>query len=151
MSSDTDDSSSDTNKLNDTCPFCSSLIDSHNPSSYGLCYVCSDDDNDVFCSSCLTTCSMCGDAGCPGCGSVNSCENCDTTLCQECMGDGGCSECNRVWFCKDCLEDGRCPDCCGEEISTVTVPKISGDDQLAFPAHTDDWKSVELARDNEHC
>lgn len=30
------------------------------------------------------------------------------------MGDGGCAQCNHLYWCEDCLESGRCPDCAHE-------------------------------------
>lgn len=75
------------------------------------CSCCSDGRRDAFCRSHISKCIKCGTTGCHGCGTVNECDVCDRTLCEECMGDGGCRDCNRLHYCDGCLSDGLCPEC----------------------------------------
>lgn len=95
------------------CRFCESLIDDEG----NLCYICSSDEHDLYCRSCLNACEICGNYGCEGCGSVNSCDMCHTRLCRYCMSiegemGGSCSNCHNLYYCDDCLgSKGLCENC----------------------------------------
>lgn len=78
---------------------------------YGLCTTCSNNDKEVLCDIHLKDCDRCDRVGCSGCGTVNNCAMCDVTLCEDCMGDAACSDCQRLYYCERCLKKGKCDAC----------------------------------------